>query len=136
MRLLGSIFLLLFLSCVKPPSSFVIDFQYVDMPEQECVELTYTNNLPYAICLTPSQWPTEKGQIHFGGDYLFLIVGEKRYPIVDVNLGYCPNCYITVNPGESIVAKIWYRDFNLPDQAHSQTKELEFYPRAFRCKKR
>lgn len=61
-------------------------------------------------------------------------VDNVRYPIVDLNPGYCAsNCETIVLPGQEILGYIPYSDFNLPSTEFLKDKRLEYEIYGFAC---
>lgn len=87
----------------------------------------------HPICLTPENWPSEQGQINFGGERFSLIVEGGAYPMADHNLGYCPDCAVRVPAGGVVTARIPYSEFGLPADLHQAEKQLVFSPSVYRC---
>lgn len=111
-----------------------IEYQFIDVPAQSKVEVTYRNQSGTTMCLLPEHWPNQAGKINQAGDIVFLVVAGRRFPILDFNTGYCPQgCAIRVEPGETAAGFIRYADFELPEQLRDAPKTLEFSPMAFPC---
>lgn len=107
----------------------------MDMPEREGVEVRYKNSTKHTLCLSPSEWPNAGGKMNHASNRVALVIGDRRYAIVDFNTGYCfGGCPTHVRSGEEITAFIPYREFRLPDELRNQPKKLEFSPAAYRCK--
>jgi dienelactone hydrolase len=88
------------------------------------------------MCLGPEHWPNRAGKLNQASDVVFLAVGDQKFPIQEVNTGYCwgDECALRVAPGEDVAAFISYADFNLPERLWREPKTLEFRPQAFPCK--
>lgn len=119
--------------CATKSTLAPISYHFADNPNKHQVELTYRNESKTSRCLSPEQWPNTAGKIDQGSDYVFLVVGDKRFPIEDFNTGYCPGCATSVAPGKEVSAVISYKDFNLPENLTNESKRLEFKPKAFEC---
>ncbi len=124
-------------SCASSNRMISIEYQFVDIPEERRIELIYENSHPKTVCLLPESWPNQGGKINQASEYVFLVIGGERFPLVDFNTGYCPEedgCAIYVAPGEEISASISYGDFNVPEDLINTKKRLDFSPVAFECR--
>ena len=130
--------ILMLTSCFRAPQLFVVNYQFIDIPAEKCIELKFKNNLPYTVCLTPEMWPNKPigGRLASSGDRCFLVINGERFPLVKSNPEYCPYCANIVDPGETITAWIPYADFGLPETLFHSEKHLEFSPTAFKCSHR
>jgi len=65
--------------CIFPKTqTFPINYQFNDLPQESKIELRYENNTEKTVCLLPEMWPNSKGEIHFGGEFMFLIIKGKN----------------------------------------------------------
>ena len=124
------------LGCATSTEIFPIVYEFVDLPEQRRIELSYRNDRGVAVCLTPEFWPNHAGKIDQASDIIFLVVGDHRFPIEEFNTGYCPGCAVRVEPGETVRATIVYESFGVPDALANKEKRLIFTPKASRCDRR
>lgn len=127
---------LLITGCATKSTLAPINYRFVDNVEKQQIELTYRNESKRTLCLSPEQWPNSAGKIDQGSDYVFLLVGDRRFPVEDFNTGYCPKCSTAVAPNQEITSFISYKDFNLPSDLANKPKQLEFHPKAFECAKK
>ncbi len=126
--------LIVFSSCAVNRAFIPIQYRFTDHPAEHRIELSYRNDSRLTMCLLPEHWPNAAGKINQASGTVFLIVGQKRFPIEDFNTGYCPGgCARRVAPGEAVFAFISYSDFSLPDEFVNAQKQFEFSPAAFRC---
>jgi hypothetical protein len=133
-RLVLGFVVLVIMSCASTSALIPIKFEYQDDPGGKRVKVTYLNSSRYAMCLLPENWPNTAGKINQASDIVFLVVGKERFPIENVNTGYCPKgCATRVAPGTQVSASIAYADFGLPDRLINAQKSLEFSPVAFKC---
>lgn len=124
-------------SCTTNTKMVVINYQYTDNTREKSIQLSFINHEKHAVCLSPEDWPNEGHKINHASGELFLIIGDKRFPIQDFNTGYCPKgCEIRVNPGEETFATIPYSEFNLPTSLYGEKKILAFQPIGQKCKMR
>jgi hypothetical protein len=105
-----------------------------DAPEEGRIYLTIRNDLPAPICLYPTNWPDGEGVIDAAAPRAAIEVGGARFPMVDLDAGYCPGCRTMVQPNETATAFVKYADFRLPDALRSQPKRLLFQPVSQRCR--
>ena len=119
--------------CVTSMSIFPIEYKLVDLPEERRIELSYRNDREDAVCLVPQFWPNQAGKIDNASDEVFLVVGDQRFAIEEFNTGYCPACYLRVEPAETVRATIGYNSFGIPDYLVNEEKRLEFTPMGARC---
>ena len=131
----GMIAILLFVSgCATKPVLAPVKYEYLDVPAERRIEVTYRNTSQHPMCLLPELWPNQAGKINQASDKVFLVVGQERFPIEDFNTGYCiGDCATRVAPGRQVSSSIAYVDFRLPDRLIDARKELDFSPMAFRC---
>jgi hypothetical protein len=115
---------------------FPIQYDFVDFPSEHRIEISFLNKRGQAVCLYPNYWPASGGAIDSASEGVFLVLGQRRFPLEKVDTGYCPGCAQYVAPGETIRASIPYKAFHLPEALFSEKKQLEFVPKAFRCEKR
>lgn len=113
--------------------SVAIPYDFVDQPQRGGVSVSYTNSSARALCLPPSQWPTEAGFMDAAEDRVFLRIGSRRYSMKEHNVGYCPDCATRVNPGVTLTTFIPYQRFHMPAEFANQPKQLEFSPIAYPC---
>lgn len=114
----------------------VVDFEFRDIPTEQRIELSFTNNLDRAVCMSEEDWPNAAGKMGFASDSVFLIVEGVRFPIVEFNTGVCvprSRCYLRVKPQEQLSGSIPYIDFLLPEEYWEGPKELDFSPLAYEC---
>lgn len=135
MKWTGAIVILwLVVGCATQSGLATVKYEYVDVPAERRIEVTYRNLTGVAMCLLPEHWPNQAGKINQASDIVFLVVGRERFPIDDFNTGYCPQgCATRVAPGEKISSSIHYADFGLPERLKDAPKALEFSPKAFSC---
>jgi len=136
MKRTGAIAILWLVSgCATQSALTPIKYEYVDVPAERRIEVTYRNLTGAAMCLLPEHWPNQAGKINQASDIVFLVVGQERFPIENFDTGYCPQgCATRVAPGEKISRSIPYADFSLPERLKDAPKTLEFSPKAFACK--
>lgn len=121
--------------CAAQSKLIEINYQYVDNIKEGRVDLSFKNNSNYTVCLTPEDWPNKGHKINQASNEVFLVVGDKKFPIQDFNTGYCPKgCEIYVKPGEQISANLPYGEFDLPESLYSEKKILDFKPYGQKCK--
>ena len=114
--------------------SVAIPYHFVDEPERGGFTISYTNRVKRALCLTPSQWPTQAGFMNSPENRVFLRVGEQRYSMKEHNTGYCfGGCPVRVEPGATLTTFVSYERFHLPLELASAPKDLEFSPSAYPC---
>ena len=122
------------LGCVSSRSIVDLRFEVLDNPVEGRVELKLLNRSPGALCLSPSNWPDQDGRLHQASRSVYLIIGERIFPIEEFNAGYCPGgCSVRVEPGETVFASIPYSEFRLPEVFRSSPKLLEFFPYPTPC---
>lgn len=131
LRILGIVVLLV--DCAGATKLLPMHCEVTDIPQEKRIELRYRNPLRETVCLTPDQWPNAAGKIDQAGDYVFVVIDGKRYPMVSFNTGYCPSCVTRVAPGEEVLASLSYDDFGIPDKLVTRPKRLVFSPVAFVC---
>ncbi len=113
--------------------AILLDYAFLDLPERQGFEVSYTNSSKRSVCVDPGQWPNEGGWIHFGQDYMSLSVGSQRFAMKPFNTGYCPRCATKVKPGKTLTSFVPYDHFGLPSTMQSAPKKLDFRPHAFPC---
>lgn len=129
--------ILLVASCasVRESALFPIRYEFSDSPSEHRIVIRFTNDFAYPVCLLPEHWPNPAGKINQASDEVYLMIEEKRFPIVDFNTGYCPaGCSLRVDPDGVVTASIPYEDFKIPKSLFDSRKELVFSPKAYRCK--
>jgi hypothetical protein len=110
------------------PESFLVNWTMKDNPTQRRIEVQYTNSFSDAVCISEGAWPRGSGYVDSMSDSMFLVVGDKRFPIESFQAGFCFGaCAIRVLPGASIQATIDYQRFALPDAFRFEKKML-IYP--------
>ncbi len=120
--------------CVTKSKMIVIDYKYIDDIKQQRINLSFKNDANFTVCLTPEDWPNKGHKINQASDEVFLIVGDRKFPIQDFNTGYCPKgCEIHVKPGEEVFATIPYEEFSLPKSLYEERKILDFHPNGHAC---
>lgn len=137
MNLLRGIILFTLLGCTSGTGPIPIEYTFSDYPNERRIELGFANESEDFLCLLPGCWPNQAGKIHFASEYVFLIVNDQRFPIVDFNTGYCQGrdgCATRVAPGEVVFASISYRDFSIPENLIEMPKTLEFSTVAVKCR--
>ena len=116
------------------PQLFPVEYVVVDNPEARRIEIAYSNDKDRPVCLPQGGWPTSSGAMDQASGYLELLVGGQRYPISEVNTGYCfEDCDLKVLPGETVRSSIPYEQFGLPVNRHLEEKQLVFQPVAYTC---
>ena len=125
--------LLLIVSCASTTQLITIEYNFLDNIRERRIDLSYKNGTSHRLCLSPEDWPNSGHKLNQAGNEVFLVIGDKRFPIENFNTGYCPHCVIRVNPGQQINASIPYGDFSLPESLYHEVKQLEFRPAAYRC---
>lgn len=133
-RLLMVLSISLFLGCASNWEPLPTEYEFKDWPAEGRIEVLYTNDTDGKVCLLPEHWPNQAGKVNQASDYVFLLVGGKRYPIEYFNTGYCPGgCALIVRPGETVSSSISYNDFRLPSYARNAPKRLELPVTAYTC---
>ena len=123
-----------FLGCSSTSRIIEVEYGFIDNVAERRVELTFRNSFDHTVCLLPESWPNSAGKINQASEYVFLVINEQRYPIVDFNTGYCPgDCATRVASGGKVLAFIPYSDFDIPLSMIEMPKTLEFSPIALRC---
>lgn len=120
----------------RPFTPVHIDYSFSDLQDEQRVEVTYTNNNGFSVCLSVEDWPNHAGKLGFASDVVFLVVDGKKFPVEEFNTGYCTPrsaCIITVKPGNQISGSISYHDFDLTEQSWDQPKSLIFKPLGYKC---
>ena len=148
-RVCLALVIILTASCVKTPSPFPIydaidvsegmfpvHYEFVDMPAERRIEVSFCNTLRQAVCLKSHNWPGQGGVMDEGSNGMTLIIGQQRFEIEKATPEFCPGCAKYVTPGETLRASIPYESFHLPDTLVNKEKKLEFVPKAYRCRKR
>jgi hypothetical protein len=106
---------------------FLIDWKMTDDQINENIELAYTNTFDRDVCLDVGDWPNALGRVNQMSDMMYLVVGQRRFPIRDLNTGYCVgDCSVRVSPRMTIRATIPYAEFTLPDELRHEKKSLEY----------
>jgi hypothetical protein len=116
--------------------SFLIKYDFTDYPFEQRVEVSFSNKLGYAVCLSADQWPKRGGVMDQSSEGMTLVVAQQRFSVNQMATELCPGCVHYVAPGEMLRASIPYDAFHLPEALFNEKKQLEFFPRAFRCEKR
>lgn len=132
-------FLAAFAACATPTASVKtsISYEMKDLPDRGLIQLTYTNKSRETTCLGSADWPNEGHMLDQASNRVFVLVDGTRYPIKNVNTGYCVDgCPTYVAPGKTAIAFLRYEDFGLPYKVRNQTKLLDFKPRGYSCKPR
>ena len=130
MRRAGWILLSLACCAAAPPTApdFPLAWQLLDEPQLRRIEVLYSNPFNETVCVSQADWPRRSGDVDTMSDRMFLVVGEKRFPIADFTGGICiGDCNIRVDPGKSIRGRIPYERFGLPEQLLYEKKTL-IYP--------
>ena len=135
MKRVVTIALLAALGCATGVGMFPIEYDFVDNIPERRVEITFTNDFGFSVCLLPETWPNPKGVIDQGAEFMALVVDGQRFPVIDVNTGYClgRDCETVVAPGETVSSFVRYDDFGLPEELESSTKHLDFTTGTYRC---
>jgi hypothetical protein len=114
-----------------------VSYSFTDRPEASRVELAWRNDTGKPVCMSKQDWP-ERGELHQSNDRVFLVVGDERFPIADLNQGVCvsklDDCDHRIEPGQQISGFVNYQAFGLPAHLRGQSKKLEFIPVAFYCR--
>jgi hypothetical protein len=97
-----------------------------DAPEEGRLYVTIRNDLRHAICLYPTNWPNRAGIIEQATDRIWIEVEGRRFPMMDLDAGYCPDCRTKLRSKQSATAFVSYTDFNLPEAFNSHRKSLHF----------
>jgi hypothetical protein len=123
-------------SCATQVNSLRLPVVFTDHPSERRVEVAFQNNSAVPICLAAEDWPSNSGDLHESSDVVYLLVQGKKFPIRNMNRGYCKGdpCTIRIQPGERIAGSMPYENFDLPESAASAQKELVFAPPAFGCR--
>ena len=109
-------------------------YQSSDDPSKAQLLMSFTNPEKKEVCLSDSNWPNSSGNLNQMGDTVWLEVDGRRFPIADVNTGYCTeNCSIRVQPGQTVKASLPYENFGLPSNLFKRPKKLHFDAFAFSC---
>lgn len=125
----------LFGGCASTSALRAVAYTWLDKPEDRVIEVRYRNDSGRRRCLLPEHWPNSAGAIADAEDSVFLVVGDRRFPMELFNSGYCSGgCSTVVASGEEISARIPYKHFDLPDELIWEPKKLEFSPLAFDCR--
>jgi len=123
-----------FVGCASNWEQVPAQYEFMDRPTEARIELSYTNETHGKVCLLPEHWPNQAGKINQASKYIFLVVGNERFPIDEFNTGYCPGgCALVVRPGQTVSSSISYNDFRLPSNLVHAAKRLEFSLTAFTC---
>ena len=131
-----SSFLLFVVSCASSTLGDMekISYKTLDNPSKNQIEISYENITDTEVCLPFAVFPLEGALIGWGNDRVNLIVDTVRYPIVDLNPGYCiSKCETKVPPGETIFGSIPYSDFKLPKSEFLKSKRLEYDIFSYAC---
>lgn len=124
-------------SCASIGDLFPVPFEWEDNYYIDEFHIIFRNNTRDSICLLPEHWPNQAGVINQASGIVFVVINEERYPMRQINTGYCTgsvsDCGFQVLPGESISANIPYSMFDIPRNLYSSDKKLEYQPLAFRC---
>lgn len=135
MRVLGIGASFAMIGCATTILDLPLDWQMIDNPKMQRVELRYRNSTDSAMCLSTDAWPNQAGKLNSMGGRVFLIIGEIRLPLADFNTGYCDDgCIRRVDSNDQIEGFILYEDFSVPEHLRFEKKRLEFSPRAFACR--
>jgi hypothetical protein len=105
-----------------------------DAPEEGRIYLTVHNDFGTPICLYPTAWPDARGAIDTAATRASIEVDGTRFPMADLDAGYCPGCRTAVQTNRTATAFVNYADFNLPRELQSRPKRLVFQPIAQRCR--
>ncbi len=120
--------------CVTHGESFDLPYTVTDSPSLSLIEISYVNHAAESVCMDVKSFPNAEGEIDTGGGVLSLIVNGSSYPIRDMVSSYCPKCVYFVLPGERVMSRILYTDFNLPPDLFGAEKTLRFSPKGTWCK--
>ena len=110
-----------------------------DQPGDRRFALTLTSLDDRSLCILIYDWPSDGGEIHFGSSRVVLQSRGRRFPIKDVNFGYCLDangriCRIEIAPHKQLKGFIGYLQFG-----HSETiaqlpaRKLHFQVTPFVC---
>jgi hypothetical protein len=136
-RLPRVVFVLLFVGCASGTTTIPVNYQLIDIPDEERIELTWRNDTSSTLCLLQEAWPSSGGMVYQGSNRVFLIVDGQRFPMEPSYWGYCSPptaCAVRVSPGEEVSASIPYRNFSLPIDLRYHPKTLEFSTIAVSCR--
>jgi hypothetical protein len=113
-----------------------IHYEFVDLPSEHRIEISFCNHLKQAVCLTNDNWPGRSGWMLIGSRGMSIVIGQQRFSLDLVNGDYSPGYAEYVPPEETIKASISYDSFHIPAALSSEEKHLEFFPEAYRCVRR
>lgn len=122
-------------ACAAGVQSIRLPVSIVDNLHERRFDVEYHNGTTRTICLANEDWPNPTGDLHEAGDVVAVSVGGERFPIEDVNRGYCSDssCTIRISPDARISASIPYAKFRLPAHLVSEAKSLSYAPPAYFC---
>jgi hypothetical protein len=117
---------------------FPVQYECIDIPSEHRIEISFYNILKDPVCMTNLYWPGQSGGgwMENGGIKLNLIVGQEKYALEEVHVGYSPGYAEYVLPGETLRTSISYDSFHLPETLFYDEKNIDFIPLAYRCVER
>ena len=111
-----------------------LDYQSFDDLKGAKFMMSFRNVQKNDVCLSDSNWPNSSGNLNQMSDAVWLEVDGRRFPIADINTGYCTeNCAVRVHPGQTVNASLPYENFGLPSNLFKRPKKLHFDAFAFSC---
>ena len=112
---------------------FAVQYEFVDIPSEQRIEISFYNRLDQAVCFHSLYWPDRSGVMDLGSKGITIIIGQQRFTTDMTTPEYCPGCAKVVAPGETLRVSIRYEAFHLPEALFNEKKSLEFFPMAYRC---
>jgi hypothetical protein len=110
-----------------------VAYQVVDRPDRSEI-LIYLNNLTEnEICVGVSNWPDDEGRIQ---SYAYLSIEVDRVAYSQRELGHS-DCFDFANeglcshrlrPGDQLIGRLPYENFDLPEELYESQKVLRFFP--------
>jgi len=65
------------------------------------------------LCVSVDAWPNSLGQLSFADDYVYILVGDEKYPYLKArNFGYCVgSCEVRIAPRKTIKGFVSFPEF-------------------------
>lgn len=124
MKFFPAVFIAAASACAAGPVRYVpIEYKVVDHPETRSLQLIYENRSSKRVCIGAENWPSKGGIIDNSGDEFYLEVRGTKYFLESAN-DYCPNCVTKVKPRRTIISKLDYSSFELPEDMFKEKKTL------------
>jgi hypothetical protein len=130
---------MLFFTCSCIALEYKIEqnyYQYNDDVKNKIINISYTNNKKWPICIPRTSWPN-KGRFSAPRGIAYLHIEGKKHPNFGFDIGPCQEkeekCVYKINQGQTVSNYIIYDEFQIDEKDFEKPKVLYAKFPAYRC---